>query len=142
MAPYIKGGGGENPQCMLQVGGVNGLKESYHVLQWCCTKHFKNRVGFGGRNAQNYGLLPYTGGVFIQGGTKLPVPVGQKEKKKIQYHFVGPDPFPDIAQSAGVDLESSAQLGTLAPQGTMAPISIYSGSKAVFGGPPADALTK
>lgn len=72
---------------------ANELKESYHILQGCCTKHFKNRIGLGGRDAQNNGLLPYTSGVFIQGGTKLP---GQKENKVFSTTVLGPDPFPAI----------------------------------------------
>lgn len=47
-------------------------RDTYHVLQGCSTEYLKDRVGFGGRDAENDGLLPHSGGVLIQRGSELP----------------------------------------------------------------------
>lgn len=46
--------------------------DTYHILQGCSTKYFKDGIGFRGWDAQNDGLLPHSGGVLIQRGSELP----------------------------------------------------------------------
>lgn len=49
------------------------IYKTYHILQRSSTKHLEHRVGFGGGDAQHYGLLANSSGVLIQRGSQFPV---------------------------------------------------------------------
>lgn len=65
---------------MFQFNAANQVlhAKTHHILQRSSTKHLEHRVGFGGRDTQNDGLLAHSGGVLIQGGTQFPVNTNQQ----------------------------------------------------------------
>lgn len=46
--------------------------DTYHILQGGSTEHFEDRIGFGGGDAEDDGLLAHSGGVLVQRGSELP----------------------------------------------------------------------
>lgn len=84
--------GCSEPELNLQTGWaiycMAFSRDTYHILQGCSSKNFEDRVGFGGWDAQDDGLLPHSGGVLIQRGTELPEtePVNRRQLRALQKH--------------------------------------------------------
>ena len=80
-APHsVKGG---------QDGGATDSCEdalTHHVLQRGGSKHLEHRVGFGGRDAEDDGLLPHSGGVLIKRRSQLPTHTHTQRKTHTYIH--------------------------------------------------------